>query len=138
MSVVQRCPNCGTTQATAGECDACHDAQVRFFCTVHETWLDAARCPTCEARKTPAVPPRTVPPARPATVARPHPAVVPPPLSPSRELTLWSDEDSRVVVRSAASGGARWLGQLVRRLALIAVILLALLAGAIYVVVRSL
>jgi hypothetical protein len=26
MSIVQRCPNCGTTQATAGECEACHEA----------------------------------------------------------------------------------------------------------------
>jgi hypothetical protein len=52
MSVVQRCPNCGTTRATSGECEACHEAQVRYFCTNHTPglWLDASTCPTCGAR----------------------------------------------------------------------------------------
>ena len=52
MSVVQRCPNCGTTQASAGECEACHEGQVRYFCTNHEpgVWLAGRTCPQCEAR----------------------------------------------------------------------------------------
>lgn len=52
MSVVRRCPNCGTTQASAGECDACHEAQVRYFCTNHSPglWLDGPACGQCGAR----------------------------------------------------------------------------------------
>lgn len=52
MSVVQRCPNCGTTQSAAGECEACHEAQVRYYCTNHEPglWLSGRTCPQCEAR----------------------------------------------------------------------------------------
>ncbi|MET0411708.1 MAG: hypothetical protein ABW217_10455 [Polyangiaceae bacterium] len=52
MSVVQRCPSCGTTAAASGECEACHEADVRYFCSNHEPglWLDAATCPSCGAR----------------------------------------------------------------------------------------
>jgi hypothetical protein len=52
MSVVQRCPSCGTTKATGGECEACHDADVRYFCTNHTPglWLDASTCSSCGAR----------------------------------------------------------------------------------------
>lgn len=51
-TVVLRCPNCGTTQASPGECEACHEAQVAFFCTSHipGRWLDAPTCPQCGAR----------------------------------------------------------------------------------------
>ncbi|HEX2547569.1 MAG TPA: hypothetical protein VHL79_21980 [Ramlibacter sp.] len=50
--VILRCPNCGTTRATPGECDACHDAEVRYFCTNHEpgVWLDGSACTRCGAR----------------------------------------------------------------------------------------
>jgi hypothetical protein len=50
--VVLRCPNCGTVEATAGECEACHEAQVRYFCTNHTPglWLDASSCAQCGAR----------------------------------------------------------------------------------------
>ncbi|MEO8548564.1 MAG: hypothetical protein ABI678_01265 [Kofleriaceae bacterium] len=68
MSVVLRCPNCGTTQTTPGDCEACHEAQVRYFCTNHEPgiWLDGPTCPQCAARPAPAPrPPRP----RPAVVA---------------------------------------------------------------------
>ena len=34
--VVLRCTNCGTTQATPGECEACHEAIVRPYCGNHE------------------------------------------------------------------------------------------------------
>ncbi len=52
MSVVKRCPSCGTTQAAAGECEACHEAQVGYFCTNHEpgVWLAGRTCPQCAAR----------------------------------------------------------------------------------------
>ncbi|HEY0033066.1 MAG TPA: hypothetical protein VGB81_07355 [Devosia sp.] len=50
--VVLRCPNCGTTKASPGECDACHEADVRFFCTNHQPgrWLESDVCPDCGAR----------------------------------------------------------------------------------------
>jgi hypothetical protein len=50
--VVLRCSNCGTVQAVAGECEACHEAQVRYFCTNHMPglWLDEPACPQCGAR----------------------------------------------------------------------------------------
>jgi len=53
MSVVIRCPKCGTTSTSLGECDACHDAQVRYFCTNHEPglWLETRTCPACAARR---------------------------------------------------------------------------------------
>lgn len=52
MSVVQRCPHCGTTSTAAGECQACHAAEVRYFCTNHSkgVWLDGPACPKCGAR----------------------------------------------------------------------------------------
>lgn len=89
MSVVQRCPNCGTTKATSGECEACHEATVRYFCTNHTPglWLDAGTCPQCGARfgdparrtsaPAPALPVRKRPPAparAPAAISVPPPA----------------------------------------------------------------
>lgn len=69
MSVVLRCPTCGTTRPSPGGCEACHEAQVRYFCTNHTPglWVDAPTCPQCagrfgEARRAPA--PAYVPPAR--------------------------------------------------------------------------
>lgn len=52
MSVIQRCPHCGTTKSSPGECEACHEAQVRLYCTNHTPgiWLDASACPECGAR----------------------------------------------------------------------------------------
>jgi hypothetical protein len=50
--VVLRCPNCGTTGAVSGECEACHEAQVRYYCSNHTPgrWLDTPSCPQCGAR----------------------------------------------------------------------------------------
>lgn len=50
--VVLRCPNCGTTRATSGLCEACHEAEVRYYCTNHTPglWLDAPACAQCGAR----------------------------------------------------------------------------------------
>ena len=68
MSVVLRCPNCGTTQGHAGECEACSEGEVQYFCTNHDEgiWLDSPVCSRCGAkfgdppkRSTPApMPPR--------------------------------------------------------------------------------
>jgi hypothetical protein len=71
--VVLRCPNCGTTKAAPGECQACHEAQVRYYCTSHTPgrWLDGAACSECGARfGEPARPPA---PTLPARVRRPAP-----------------------------------------------------------------
>jgi hypothetical protein len=50
--VVLRCPNCGTVQTGMGECEACHEAKIRYFCTNHTPglWLDTALCSQCGAR----------------------------------------------------------------------------------------
>ena len=50
--VVLRCPNCGTTQAMPGECEACHEADVRFYCPNHTPgrWLDGPLCAECALR----------------------------------------------------------------------------------------
>jgi len=50
-AVVLRCPNCGTTQGTQGECEACHEGVVRFYCTNHKPgrWLDSQVCGHCGA-----------------------------------------------------------------------------------------
>ncbi len=83
--VVLRCPNCGTTKAGPGECDACHEAQVRYFCTNHTPgrWLDAPACRDCGARFGEAAPPPvpSVSPSRPAPARTPPtpPATTPPP-----------------------------------------------------------
>jgi hypothetical protein len=89
--VILRCPHCGTSKAAPGECDACHEAQVRYYCTNHKPgrWLDASACPQCGARFGDPVRPaaRPVPPAAPPrprtttpTAARPRSD---PPPSPS-------------------------------------------------------
>ena len=70
--VVLRCPNCGTTKAAPGECEACHEAQVRYFCMNHTPghWLDAPACPQCGAR-----------------FGDPGRPLAPPPLTPARTPT---------------------------------------------------
>ena len=91
--VVLRCPNCGTTRAATGECEACHEAEVRYYCTNHSPglWLESRGCAQCGARfGDPAPPPAAVPrPARPtsargpgAPVPRPAPAPLPPRAAP--------------------------------------------------------
>jgi hypothetical protein len=69
MSVVLRCPTCGTTQGDVGECEACSEGEVHYFCTNHEEgiWLDGSVCSRCGARfgdaprKSPTPPPPSVP-----------------------------------------------------------------------------
>ena len=82
--VVLRCPNCGTTRAAPGECEACHEAQVRHYCTNHTPgrWLDACACPQCGARfGEPPRPPRAPAPAAP--VRAPAPVAAARPASPA-------------------------------------------------------
>ena len=90
---VLRCPNCGTTQATPGECEACHEAEVRWFCPNHTPgrWLDGPVCAECAARaareraaprappprRAPSPPP-SPPPSRSRTPATPHAGAPPP------------------------------------------------------------
>lgn len=83
--VVLRCPNCGTTRPSAGECDACHEAAVRLFCTNHTPglWLAAERCATCGAQwgdppRPPSEPPQPATTRRPAVAARPASSPRPP------------------------------------------------------------
>lgn len=91
--VVIRCPNCGTTQPTLGECEACHEAQVRYFCPNHSPglWLGGPECVTCGAtftgRSTHAPPPssRPIPPA--PAPPRAAPRGVPPSGLPPRTST---------------------------------------------------
>jgi hypothetical protein len=100
--VVIRCPHCGTTQATLGECEACHEATTRYFCPNHEPgrWLDGPSCAECGARVgvpgvTKAPPPRPRP-----TAPSPPPArrTAPPRRTPPRVAAPspdeWADADA--------------------------------------------
>ena len=80
--VVFRCQNCGTTQATLGECEACHEGQARYFCPNHTPgrWLDEPACSACGARI--GVPGRT------EKVARRAPPAPPPPSRPRSVPTM--------------------------------------------------
>jgi len=83
--VVLRCPNCGTTRSATGECEACHEAQVRYFCSNHEPgrWLDAPACQQCGARfGDPARPATMRPPVRPSPAPAPAPAPARPTAGP--------------------------------------------------------
>ncbi|HYW16331.1 MAG TPA: hypothetical protein VE891_09280 [Allosphingosinicella sp.] len=77
--VVLRCPNCGTSQPAGGECEACREAQVRYFCTNHVpgAWLDSAACPQCGARFGDPTPAREAP-SRPAFPEPPRPGALEP------------------------------------------------------------
>ena len=144
MSVVLRCRSCGTIQATPGECDACHEAQVGYFCTNHEpgVWLTGPTCPQCERRVMPVAPP---PPARP----RPR-APVSVREEPAREEVrldlrpapspLWKVLSGALLAPRAAEPAPErgWLGRLVLRLALIGLVGIALLALVVYWIFRSL
>ena len=69
MSVVLRCPTCGTSQLHVGECETCSEGEVRYCCTNHEEaiWLDGPVCSRCGAefgdapRKPASTPPRKEP-----------------------------------------------------------------------------
>jgi rubredoxin len=64
--VLLRCPSCGTTKSSFGECEACHEAQVRYYCTNHTPgqWLESPKCTLCGAvfgRASPAPSPMPTP-----------------------------------------------------------------------------
>jgi hypothetical protein len=92
--VILRCPNCGTSTTAPGECEACHEAQVRYYCTNHKPgrWLDASACPQCGAKfgdpvRPPASPIPPVASTRPrTTVTSPAPMRADPPPSPPRTV----------------------------------------------------
>lgn len=81
MSVVLRCANCGTAQGHEGECEACSEGEVQYFCTNHDQgiWLDGPACSRCGAKfGNPPMRPAPAPPPVPAGRAgapdfRPHP-----------------------------------------------------------------
>lgn len=78
--VVIRCQHCGTTQATLGECEACHEGTTRYYCPNHAPgrWLDAPSCTACGARV--GVPPKVVtPPPPPRRPSSPSSRPAPPP-----------------------------------------------------------
>ena len=77
MSVVLRCPTCGTTQGDVGECEACSEGEVRYFCTNHAggVWLDGPVCGSCGAKfgdppREATKPPTTLTPSVPTGPAR--------------------------------------------------------------------
>jgi hypothetical protein len=125
--VVLRCPSCGTTQAHAGECDACYEAQVRYFCDNHNPgrWLDEPQCTACGARYGEA-PKRPVPPS-PVPAAPVSPRVPPtapgarsrgrtrePPKPPATRSTREPARDEPGP-RAAKSPGPPDLAELLRR-----------------------
>lgn len=110
--VFLRCPHCGTTQAAPGECEACHEDTVRYFCPNHTPgqWLDGPVCPECSARVASgraAAPqprrgasrkiPRDIPRETPRNIPREIPREVPPeiprgaPPTAPRRRTAWTD-----------------------------------------------
>jgi hypothetical protein len=95
--VVLRCQNCGTTQSTRGECQACHEQEVAFYCTRHTpgVWLNAPRCPQCGAEFGKAVPPPSVGRAPPSRRRRePPPRSRPPAETPSSRIDPWGRADA--------------------------------------------
>lgn len=51
--VVLRCPHCGAIADALGECEACHEAGVRWYCANHTParWLDSHVCAGCGATR---------------------------------------------------------------------------------------
>ena len=113
--VVLRCPNCGTTRTAPGTCDACHEAEVRYYCTNHTPglWLNAPTCTQCGARLgAPDRPPAPPPPPSPRplpqrTPGRPGaPAAASAPSAPSATSTTSATSAPRPRFRPAGRPGA--------------------------------
>lgn len=110
--VVLRCPNCGTVAATPGECEACHEAQVRYFCTNHTPglWLEASSCTQCGARFGDVVPPSTsAPPAIDRSI-RTDVTQTTRPITPEPEVGPW--ETSPPDVEPSARAASPWIEML--------------------------
>ncbi len=96
--VVLRCPNCGTIQGSEGQCDACHEASVRYFCTNHTPgqWVEGSACPQCGARfGDPEPSPEVLRPVE-RPIAPPRPTRTPRyrPAEPDPRLGPWDTEAS--------------------------------------------
>jgi hypothetical protein len=106
--VIIRCPNCGTTQGALGECEACHEADTRYFCTNHAPgrWLDGAVCDACGATVGSA---RTVdrPPPRPTPRPRPTPALGRRPMPPTPPDEPGREREPEIIFGGARSGPVR-------------------------------
>lgn len=162
MSVIQRCPSCGTTQPASGVCTTCHEAEVRYFCTDHTpgVWLDGPTCPrSAEHPARRPEPPRSrAARSDSARSAVTEPAAIPI-SSPRARLAIEADRPSfpavaadtpalwesvlrgAMVARRGSESVTRassWLSKLVRRLVMIALLLGLGLVALIYVVARSL
>lgn len=93
-SVALRCATCGTIQNQPGECEACFDGEVRYFCSNHSPglWIDEPVCRRCGAkfgdasRTESELPSRSTPaePRRPESRAPKSGGVAPRPARPSR------------------------------------------------------
>lgn len=163
MSVILRCPKCGTTGGSLGGCDACHEADVRYYCANHEPgrWLETPVCLACEARGREAARPAAASPAprpQPARRSREAPARVAVERSRPVEEAEYSPAFARkplweMLLRTAvAARGMRVraapttdgmtavgkLGGCLARLVGIAIVLCAAAAGALYLFGRSL
>jgi hypothetical protein len=110
--VVLRCPNCGTVEATAGECEACHGAQVRYFCTNHTPglWLEASSCAQCGARFGEVAPaPASAPPPIDRSVQTGVTRMTQP-ITPEPEAGPW--ETSPPDVKTSARAPSPWIEML--------------------------
>lgn len=123
--VILRCPNCGTGRAAPGECDACHEAEARYFCTNHApgVWLDGKACTRCGAQfgqaapiaapSAPTAPPRrpsgsagrAAPPRRPADDVFGRLEEPPPSRAPSLEEMLAAAVRAREAARPTMDPG---------------------------------
>jgi hypothetical protein len=128
-AVVLRCRACGTTQSHPGECDACFEGEVGYFCTNHTPglWLDHPVCADCGAKFGEAPRRRPgPPPAEPTTVpardvrrpdsGRPMPRVAdPPPAGVRRPTPRAPDPEDPPAVVSLADLLARMSEERARR-----------------------
>jgi hypothetical protein len=103
MSVVLRCPTCGTTQGDPGTCEACSDGEVRYFCTNHDggVWLNGPVCGSCGAKF--GDPPRKPPTPRTPSVLTP-PAGAPDFRPPSRRAATDPSSESALGRRPRRAG----------------------------------
>jgi len=112
-SVVLRCSNCGTVQASAGQCEACHEAEVRYFCRNHNPgrWLDGPACNACGAQF--GIDPDYASTAAPGMVPEPdEPRVRRKAMEPTKKRRPWgeaSEADRRIESPDPTAGVGRWL-----------------------------
>jgi hypothetical protein len=102
--VVLRCAHCGTTQSSPGECEACHEGQVRYYCTNHSPgrWLDGHVCSECGAAygrpaRRPAAPP--IPPPPPASRPPPRRDTSATPVPSGHRADPWGEKSPETTPR---------------------------------------